>query len=193
MRLLLPPTGAPSPTPLHRSPTVDYRMIVGSVLRGIWMAATSSPWIAVGLSCFVVMTGVQTIQSIRYPSGVRDPVRRFSRVDKAVILARAGQRCEHHGWIFGRCKATAGLEADHVHPHSRGGWTNVANGQALCHTHNRAKRANIPYNWQLRNLQRRRAGYFPVDVPVAVIRRASSAHARRRPARIRAARSPSRG
>ena len=189
MTLLLVPTGIPSPTPSRQMPTVDYRMILGSVLRGVWMGVTSSPWIAAGFCCFVVLTGVQMVHSIRYPAGVRDPVRRFSRSEKAAILARAGQRCEHHGWLFGRCKVTAGLEADHVHPHSRGGWTNVANGQALCRTHNRDKRADIPYNWQLRSLEKRRAGYFPTDLPAAVVRTAPSRRSGRRPAQLRSTRS----
>jgi hypothetical protein len=55
-------------------------------------------------------------------------MRRFSCTDKAVIVARAGGRCERHGWTTGQCRVTEGLEADHVHPHSKG-WTNVARQQ----------------------------------------------------------------
>lgn len=100
-----------------------------------------------------------------------DPSRRagrrelFSRVDEATILARAGGRCEHHYLLFGLCRETANLEADHIHPHSRGGQTAVANGQALCRTHNRSKRATVPNAWQLRSLERRRATYYPLGVP----------------------------
>ncbi len=46
----------------------------------------------------------------------------------------------------GRCRAPAcdapfaWLQADHVHPHSRGGPTNLSNGQMLCDPHNKWKR-----------------------------------------------------
>ena len=46
----------------------------------------------------------------------------------------------------GRCRAPscdapfAWLQADHVHPHSRGGPTNLINGQMLCDPHNKWKR-----------------------------------------------------
>ncbi len=100
----------------------------------------------------------------------RDPVRRFSRVQKAEILRRAGHRCEHPQRISGRCPVTTQLEADHVHPHSRGGWTAVENGQALCRRHNKQKRARVPSNGDLRLLARRRVGYFPQGVPTVVIR-----------------------
>jgi hypothetical protein len=193
MTLLHAPIGTPSPSPLHHTPTLDYRTIAGGVLHGFWVAATSSPWTAAAFCCFAILTGIRMVHAIRYPPGVRDPIRRFSHADKLAILARAGQRCEHHGRIFGRCRATAGLEADHVHPHSRGGWTNVANGQALCRPHNRAKRATIPFGWQLRNLERRRAGYSPAGMPVAVVRTAASGRARRRWAQVRSARSAGRG
>ncbi|WP_236832456.1 HNH endonuclease [Blastococcus sp. KM273128] len=102
--------------------------------------------------------------------GHRDPVRRFSRVQKAEILRRAGHRCEHPQAISGRCSATTQLEADHVHPHSRGGWTMVENGQALCRRHNKQKRARVPSNADLRLLARRRIGYFPQGVPTVVTR-----------------------
>ncbi len=102
--------------------------------------------------------------------GQRDPVRRFSRAQKAEILRRAGHRCEHPHGISGRCPATTQLEADHVHPHSRGGWTAVENGQALCRRHNKQKRARVPSNGDLRLLARRRVGYFPQGVPTVVTR-----------------------
>ena len=46
--------------------------------------------------------------------------------------SRAGARCEHFGWPTGRCRRTDGLEADHVHPHSRGGRTVLGKAQVLC-------------------------------------------------------------
>jgi hypothetical protein len=102
--------------------------------------------------------------------GPQDPVRRFSRADKAQLLARAGHQCEQHG-IFGRCVQRTGLEADHVHPHSRGGWTAIENGQALCRRHNKLKRAWVPTNRELRRLAARRATYFPEGTPTQVVRR----------------------
>jgi 5-methylcytosine-specific restriction endonuclease McrA len=105
--------------------------------------------------------------------GPRDEVRRFPGAARAVIFARAGGRCEHHSWLGSRCAERRLLEADHVHPHSRGGWTNVANGQALCRRHNRFKRATVPFEWQLRRPARRRAGYFPAGFDPLVRRRAA--------------------
>ncbi|MGH3118060.1 MAG: HNH endonuclease [Actinomycetes bacterium] len=131
---------------------------------------------------FLFVSAVRTVHAVVYPGNHRDPVRRFSRQDKMIIVSRAGGRCEHHGWLTGRCKRTEGLEADHVHPHSRGGQTAVANGQALCRPHNQAKRANIPFNWQLRAIERRRATYFPSGVPGMVTRRAGRTRPSRRPA-----------
>jgi hypothetical protein len=153
-----------------------------AVWQGIWMAATSSAWAAAGILLFLILAMVRVVHAIAHPGNVRDPVRRFSTAAKAVVLARASGRCEHHGWIGGRCTKAELLEADHVHPHSRGGQTNVVNGQALCQRHNRNKRAAIPFNWQLRALERRRAGYYPDGTAGAVVRRASRASRRTPPA-----------
>jgi hypothetical protein len=153
-----------------------------AVWHGIWIAATSSAWAAAGILVFLVLAMIRVVHAIAHPGNVRDPVRRFSRADKAIVLARAGGRCEHHGWVGGRCTKTELLEADHVHPHSRGGQTNVVNGQALCQRHNRNKRATIPFNWQLQALERRRAGYYPDGTAGAVVRRASRASRRTPPA-----------
>jgi 5-methylcytosine-specific restriction endonuclease McrA len=97
-------------------------------------------------------------------------VRRFSQAERREIFARAGNRCEHHFPIFGRCRTASGLEADHVHPHSRGGWTSVSNAQALCQRHNRQKSARVPWNWQLNGLAKRRGTYFVPNHKPAVIR-----------------------
>jgi hypothetical protein len=110
------------------------------------------------------------IHAVAHPFTGRDPIRLFDRADKAELLRRAGGRCEHHAWLGGRCKATEFLEADHVHPW-RGGWTHVSNGQILCKSHNREKRASIPFNWQLRGIAKRRAAYYPPGQPGPVTRR----------------------
>jgi HNH endonuclease len=156
----------PSPTP-----STPVTTVLDSKLHALWLAATSSPWAAAGLMFVLLLTMVRVVHALAHPRHNHDPVRRFSRTDKAIILSRAGGRCEHHGWITGRCRRTERLEADHVHPHSRGGQTAVVNGQALCRRHNQAKRATIPFNWQLRSLERHRAGYFPAGVPRTLIRR----------------------
>jgi hypothetical protein len=154
-------------------PSTPTSTLVHTMLDGFWLAATSSPWVAIGITVFLLITGVRLVHAAAHPGSHRDPVRRFSRADKYAILSRSGGRCEHHGWIFGRCRQTDGLEADHVHPHSRGGQTAMANGQALCRRHNAAKRATIPFNWQLRALEGRRAGYFPAGIPATVVRKAA--------------------
>jgi hypothetical protein len=104
----------------------------------------------------------------------RDPVRRFGGMDRAAILLRSGGRCEQYGLLFGRCKQTEKLHADYVRPHSKGGSTTVANGQVLCSRHNKQKAARIPFDWELRRLEKKRSSYFPAVVSGAVVRRASS-------------------
>jgi hypothetical protein len=156
----------PSPSPSGEPAT----QIVHSVWHGLLSAAESSPWVVALLAILVAVSITRSVRDLIH-SGPRDPVRCFPRADKAIILARAGGRCEHHSPLFGRCRATERLEADHVHPHSKGGWTHVANGQALCHSHNHAKRAAIPWNRQLRALERRRQTYFPAGYDWIVVRR----------------------
>ena len=150
--------------------------MAGAVWSGMWTAITHTPWIGAVLALLVVGSVVGFARSVIH-SGPKDPVRRFCRADKAIILSRAGGRCEYHGWLFGRCRVTEGLEADHVHPHSRGGWTHISNGQALCKRHNQQKRANVPFDVQLRRLEKRRLGYFPEGVAGSVARH--EAHRRR--------------
>jgi len=161
-----PPSPSPS-TPL--SPSIDPGQILNGVWHGIVDFARHSPVLAF-LVVLVAVAGMAESMRVAIHTGPKDPSRRFNRSQRAFILDRAGYRCEHDG-LFGRCHATTNLEADHIHPHSRGGWTHVDNGQALCKLHNRQKLAFIPYNFQLRRLERRRAAYFPPDMPVTVIRR----------------------
>jgi HNH endonuclease. len=162
---------APSPAvPPKSGGGFDASQVLHSVWSGIWSAASASPWLAALLALVVVGSIVRGVRFVIH-SGPRDPVRRFPTSFKREIVRRAGGRCEHHSLLFGRCRSTRDLEADHVHPHSRGGWTNIANGQALCRRHNRLKRASVPFGFQLRALERRRARYFPSGVGGAVIRR----------------------
>jgi superfamily II DNA or RNA helicase len=62
--------------------------------------------------------------------------RRFSGAEKTALWLAADGVCE-------RCGATLepGWHADHVEPYSKGGDTDVANGQALCPSCNRSKGA----------------------------------------------------
>ena len=160
--LLLTP--APSPT----KPGIDVGKIAGGVGHALVTTATAHPWVGVMAVLAVAVSVTEFVRSLIH-RGPRDAVRRFSARDRAAVFLRAGGRCEHFG-LFGRCRATTQLEADHVHPHSRGGWTNVANGQALFRAHNRAKRARVPYSWQLKRLEKRRGAYFPPGVPGTVAR-----------------------
>lgn len=122
-------------------------------------------------------------------SSSRDEWRGFKYAPRRTVLARAGERCEAPGFLaWGRCSSPA-VEVDHVFPWSRGGPTVVANGQALCAPHNRAKGALNPPWWYVLGLERRRRSYFPdgVDVrvyavmsPEEVAARASTATARSR-------------
>lgn len=138
----------PAPTPGSPGTRVNVGSIFGAVAHGFWAGVTASPWtIALGIVCVLVLL-MRAVQAIAYPRSGRDPVRRYTRADKAIILARAGHRCEHHGWLTGRCRETQRLEADHVIPWSRSGRTTVENGQALCRRHNRSKAATIPFGWR---------------------------------------------
>jgi hypothetical protein len=165
---------APSPTAPGNPgrPSLDIGVFWRAVAHGLWIGATASPWTILTAIIFAVLIAIQLVHGVAHPHTNRDPLRRFTRQDKAELLRRSGGRCEHHGWITGRCKATTELQADHVHPHSRGGWTNVSNGQALCKRHNRSKSATIPFNWQLKGIAKRRASYYPPGVPGTVVRRA---------------------
>lgn len=156
-----PPSQPPTPNPVH------------AVLNGVWSgvehAVVHQPWVAVLIGLFVACGVVQKARRLIH-DGPRDPVRRFSRSDKALLLAWAANRCEHHS-LFGRCTSTERLEADHIHPHSRGGWTHVSNGQILCKRHNQAKRANIPWERSLRKISERRAAYYPAHIDRTIVRR----------------------
>lgn len=167
---------SPTPTDSH---SFNFSTFLHDLLHGFGSLMSSSPVTAGLAGAGIALALLGFIRSVIHSGHQRDPIRRFTRSDKAIILTRAGNRCEYHG-PFGRCGQTERLEADHVHPWSRGGQTALSNGQALCSRHNRDKRAAIPYGWQLRRMERRRAAYFPADHSGAVIR-----HARANPRRGR--------
>jgi len=67
-------------------------------------------------------------------------VRTFPPHLKQLLLILARGRCQQPG-----CDAPASwLQADHLIPWSRGGPTNLTNGQILCDPHNKAKRDRLP-------------------------------------------------
>ena len=118
----------PAPDPLHA--------FVHGFWTGLEHTAAQSPWVVAVIGA-MLLTGVIGSARRALHTGPKDPIRRFTRADKALLFARAGRRCEHHG-LFGRCTSTERLEADHIHPHSRGGWTHVSNGQILCKAQSQA-------------------------------------------------------
>jgi hypothetical protein len=163
------PTTSPA-TPTRTPTTFDAKVLLGDIAHGFAAAIVNSPWLGVLLVVVVLAAIVRFVRRIIHSGHPKDAVRRFSQAERRVIFARAGNRCEHHFPIFGRCRTTGGLEADHVHPHSRGGWTSVSNGQALCQRHNREKSARVPWNRQVNNLAKRRATYFLPDHDPVVVR-----------------------
>lgn len=144
------------------------------LLRSFLDAAAAHPWITVLCTLLVLVRIVGAVRTAAHGRHARDPQRLFVGADRATLLARAGRRCEHHSFLSGRCATTERLQADHVHPHSRGGATSVANGQVLCGRHNTRKANRIPWAWELDRLARRRQRYFPPGTPTAVIRRGLS-------------------
>lgn len=81
----------------------------------------------------------------------RDHRRTFSAYQKAILVKRAGGRCEHKAPLWFRC-VRPGSHADHIIPWSKGGPTTAFNGQWLCRRHNLRKSALYPsplYRWRL--------------------------------------------
>lgn len=99
--------------------------------------------------------------------GQRDPQRMYDSSQRTTIHQRAGGRCEHKHPFWMRCTRPSS-HADHVYPWSRGGATTIANGQALCASHNLRKSNHVPSRLYLWRLQRRRRRYFPAEEPRVV-------------------------
>ena len=165
----------PGPSPSSPPPApASVDGVASTIFHGVWQGivqvAHTSPWLIVLAALAVIASAVRSARiAIHY--GPKDPTRLFSRRDKQLLLYRAGDRCERHTVFGWRCQATTKLEADHIHPHSRGGWTNVANGQILCQSHNRAKTNRIPFDRTLRRLAERRAAYYPPNADRLAVRR----------------------
>jgi 5-methylcytosine-specific restriction endonuclease McrA len=157
-------------TALVMQSSSQFAFPTDQLARDVWDGMWANPWLSVLVALLVVRASVRSVRNLVHSVHARDAVRTFSRADKTTILTRAGGRCEHHSWLGGRCDQTLGLEADHVHPHSRGGWTDLANGQALCRRHNKAKGARVPWGWELNRLSRHRTNYFAPGTPTQVAR-----------------------
>jgi hypothetical protein len=150
---------------------VDVPDVHDDLLRSVLDAAAAQPWLAGLFVLLVLVRLVDAVRTAAHGRHPRDPQRLFVGGDRATLLARAGRRCEHHSLVFGRCATTNGLQADHVHPHSRGGATSIPNGQVLCGRHNARKANRIPWAWELDRLARRRQAYFPPGMPTTIVRR----------------------
>jgi 5-methylcytosine-specific restriction endonuclease McrA len=142
-----------------------------SLWHSLATAYMASPALSVVTTLIIGLAAINATRTSYWRQTRRDPIRLFNRLDKALILGRAGGRCEHHAAIFGRCIVTDKLEADHIHPHSRGGRTVISNGQALYHRHNQQKLARIPWAWERRRLETRHQAYFPAGTTTTVSRR----------------------
>jgi len=143
---------------------------ISRLFRDVASHFFSSPWLVAFFVLTVLHAMVRTVRAVVHGGHSKDPQRRFSGAERKEILARAGHRCEQHSWLFGRCGESEGLQADHIHPHSRGGATAIENGQALCRRHNKLKSARVPWNWELIRLARRRKAYFRPGTSSAVMR-----------------------
>lgn len=72
------------------------------------------------------------------PATRLDPQRAFSALQKREIYLKSNGHCQTCGQTLG-----SDWHADHVVPHSRGGRTEVVNGQALCQPCNSRKRDKV--------------------------------------------------
>lgn len=139
-----------------------------------WSVISSSPWVLVLFSIGSLVIHTRLYLRVRWAQVSlrgRDPQRRFTGSARQAVMSRAGYRCEHQYFYRWRCAETTQLEADHIHPHSRGGSTSVANGQVLCKRHNRLKGARIPFTWETLRLESLRHRYFGPGYDPTVIRR----------------------
>lgn len=106
-----------TPTHLPTSTSNPIGTIFGSVGHGMWLAATSSPWLGAVFCLLILSVMARIYREIRWApiaSAGLDPLRQFGGRDRAAILSRAGVRCERHSLLFGRCTETEKLHADHV-------------------------------------------------------------------------------
>ena len=157
------------------SPRFDPSEPFSGVLAAVAGGLASTPWLLGLVATIALARMVRFVRAVIHGRHRPDQQRRFSGRQRVEIFARAGHRCEQYSWLFGRCGATEDLQADHLHPHSRGGSTTVENGQALCRRHNKRKAARVPWSWEPNRLARRRVAYFPLGASGTVVRHRSTA------------------
>lgn len=136
-----------SPAPTANPIVAVFSKALGDLQHDVWIAVSSSPLLMTLVLLAASAFSISVYRAIRWTVlgfAGKDPIRRFSAADRAALLARAGHKCEHHILGLWRCGMTTKLQADHVHPHSKGGRTHIDNGQVLCARHNKAKSSPNP-------------------------------------------------
>lgn len=99
----------------------------------------------------VIVLGIAAILLKHRKPLEKDPQRLFSPEQVGHLTRAAGGRCEHKSPLGPRC-SRKGDWADHVVPWSRGGRTELTNGQMLCREHRDSKAHKMPsrlYRWRL--------------------------------------------
>ena len=90
---------------------------------------------------------LEKLDPARKPSsgaGVIEKRRVPNPLKRAVYLRDQG-RCQYRDPKTGhQCGSTHFLEYDHIHPHARGGLTQLSNQQLLCRAHNQRKAMRVP-------------------------------------------------
>jgi len=78
----------------------------------------------------------------------KDKIRAFNELQRIMIYRRDKglcQECAREGKPESECKVSwVDYHADHIIPHSKGGKTNIENGELLCRTHNLTKSDKVP-------------------------------------------------
>lgn len=111
------------------------------------------------------MTGDDQGATPRPSVATHDPRRRFNRSERAALCLAADGRCQRCGG-----ELPPGWHADHRDPHSRGGPTDVVNGDALCPPCNLKKGNRVepqPREWQKRFISKYHANREPDFILVA--------------------------
>src|SRR3712207_374166 len=85
---------------------VETTDVFGGLLDGLMRQLAAEPWLGVLFVLLLVHGAIRRIPGLVHGRRRRDPQRCFPRDDKRLIIRRAGQRCEHHSWLRGRCPVT---------------------------------------------------------------------------------------
>lgn len=153
-------------TSLMPSPKDDPNLVPRSALDVFRVFEPVLPSIALPVLCcavFIVVVIVTNARDMRR----RDPIRRFSRQQRSLGMARAGGQCEMENGVYRRCSREA-QHGDHFYPWSKGGATSLQNFVAACSVCNRRKAAKIPSPGQQKRMERRRLEYVTAGADVSV-------------------------